>query len=191
MKLSWSQGKKTTLIFGDGGQKLMNILPEISLNDYGIYVGDAGKDEAMRQAITQLSQAALSSGQVNLLDVLRVFKSETMTEAETVLEQGIEAAQKMHQQQAQQQQQVMQMQQQAEAAKFEKEVQLKQIDNEAKIQVAKINSQTDLQVAKIASDDKRDIEDMKAKMSLMDKEKNAAGTDNNDAEKFEQIKNKV
>ena len=191
MKLSWSQGKKTTLIFGDGGQKLMNILPEISLNDYGVYVGDAGKDEAMRQAITQLSQAALSSGQVSLLDVLRVFKSETMTEAETVLEQGIEAAQKMQQQQAQQQQQVMQMQQQAEAAKFEKEAQLKQIDNEAKIQVAKINAQTDLQVAKIASDDKRDIEDMKAKMSLMDKEKNAAGTNNNDANKFEQIKNKV
>jgi hypothetical protein len=103
MKVCWSGGKKASMILGDGASKILNVFPDISFNDYGIFVGDAGKDDAMRQSITQFAQAALSSGQVNLLDIIKVFKAETMTEAERVLEQGIEAAKELSMQEQQRQ----------------------------------------------------------------------------------------
>tara|TARA_A100001515_G_scaffold114986_1_gene96525 strand:- start:299 stop:2569 length:2271 start_codon:yes stop_codon:yes gene_type:complete len=197
MKIAWSQGKKASMVFGDGASKILNVFPDIAFNDYGIFVGDAGKDDAMRQSITQLSQAALSSGQITLLDIIKVFKAETMTEAERVLEQGLEAARKVNEEQQAQQQQMMEMQAQQEDAKFQREVQLKQIDNEAKIQVAQIQSETDIAVAEINDESKRDIADMKEKISVLkDREKNSdQGSPNtdktNDGEALEKIKDKI
>ena len=191
MKMCWSEGKKASLILGDGASKILSVMPDIALNDYAIFVGDSGKDDAIRQSVTQLSQAALQSGQVSLLDVIRVLKADTATEAERVLEMGMEAIKSQQAEAQQQQQQVMQMQQQAEAAKFEKEAALKKMDNDTKVQVANIQSQADIKVAEIADMSKRDIADMKEKVALG---KEGAGTEPNTetrAEAFEKVKDKV
>ena len=191
MKMCWSEGKKASLILGDGASKILSVMPDIALNDYAIFVGDSGKDDAIRQSVTQLSQAALQSGQVSLLDVIRVLKADTATEAERVLEMGMEAIKNQQADAQQQQQQVMQMQQQAEAAKFEKEAALKKMDNDTKIQVANIQSQADIKVAEIADMSKRDIADMKEKVALG---KEGAETEPNTetrAEAFEKVKEKV
>tara|TARA_R110001583_G_scaffold26567_1_gene95681 strand:- start:245 stop:808 length:564 start_codon:yes stop_codon:yes gene_type:complete len=185
------------MVFGDGASKILNVFPDIAFNDYGIFVGDAGRDDAMRQSITQLSQAALSSGQITLLDIIKVSKADTMTEAERVLEQGLDAAKKLSQEQQAQQQEAMQMQAQQEEMSFQRETQLKQMDNEAKIQVAQIQSETDLAVAEINDEQKRDVADMKEKLSFIkQKEKsgnaqaNASGR-TNDPEALEKIKDKI
>jgi hypothetical protein len=194
MKVCWSGGKKASMILGDGASKILNVFPDISFNDYGIFVGDAGKDDAMRQSITQFAQAALSSGQVNLLDIIKVFKAETMTEAERVLEQGIEAAKELSMQEQQRQQEALQAQAQMDQAKFEQEMQLKQVDNEAKIQVAQIKADTDIAVAEIGDENRRDIADMKEKLSTLrqrEKQDQTTAINNNDGEAFEKVKQKI
>ena len=153
MKVCWSEGKKTATVFGDGTYKFISILPDVSLNDYGVFLGDGGKDEEMKAAVTQLAQSALQSGQIDMLDVIRIYKSDTMTEAEHILERGLEAAKELQAQQ----QQGMQEQAQAEAEAKERELQIEvemnQLDNDTRIKVAEIQHQSKLETAEILSDD--------------------------------------
>lgn len=166
MKIAWAGGKKAAYILGDSGYKMLNIMPDVSLNDYGIFLGDSGKDDSLKQAVVQMSQAALQSGSITLLDTLKVMKADTMTEAQVVLEQGIDA---MKKQQQQAQEQAMQQQQataEAQAQQTQAEGQLRQMDNEAKITVAKINAEARVAAQEIASDAQRDIDDTREKNKL-------------------------
>ena len=81
MKVCWAGGKKAAMILGDGAYKFLNVMPDIALQDFGLYVGDSGKDDAMKQVVQQLSQAALQSGNIDLLNVIKVLKADTLTEA--------------------------------------------------------------------------------------------------------------
>lgn len=153
MKICWSEGKKTATVFGDGTYKFISILPEVSLNDYGVFLGDGGKDEEMRAAVSQLAQSALQSGQIDMLDVIRIFKSDTLTEAEHILERGLEAAKEMQAQQQQAAQQQAQAEAEAKERELQIEVEMNQLDNDTRIKVAEIQHQSKLETAEILSDD--------------------------------------
>lgn len=154
-------------------------MPDIALNDYGVYVGDSGKDESMKQVLGQLAQSALQSGQIDFMDVIKVLKADSMTEAEHVLERGMDEMRKMQQAQAEAEQQAAQAEAEAKQAELEAEAQLKQMDNETKIEIAKMNNEAKIEVAEIYSDDLRDIADMKEKTKLdgkvLDKELDKKG----------------
>ena len=169
MKIAWAGGKKAAVILGDGAYKFLNVMPDISLQDFSIYVGDSGKDDSMKTAIQQLSQAALQSGQINMLDVIKVLKADTMTEAEHVLERGMDEMKKVQEQQAQQAQQMQQAEAEAKMQEKQADAQINQMDNQTTIKVAEINAEAKITAAEIASDDVRDIADMKERVS-MDKE---------------------
>ena len=166
MKVAWAGGQKAGMILGDGAYKFLNVMPDVALQDFGVYVGDSGKDDAMKQVVQQLAQAALQAGSVDLLGVIKVLRSDTMTEAEKVLEQAMSEMQKQQEVAMQQQQQAQQAAAEAEQAKFQAEAQLKQMDNEAKIQVAKIGSDSRLQVAKIQAEVDRDLHDTKERNEM-------------------------
>ncbi len=166
MKLSWAGGKKAAFVLGDAGYKMLNVLPDVALNDYGIFLGDSGKDDALKQSVQQMSQAALQSGSITLLDALKVLKADTMTEAQHVLEQGIDA---MKEQQMQQQEQAMQQQQaaaEAQQAQSQADIQLKQMDIEGRIKVAQINAEARVVAQEVASDAQRDVDDSREKNKL-------------------------
>ena len=169
MKVAWSEGKKAGYILGDGGFKMLSVLPDVSLNDYGIYITEGGKEDAIKQSITQLAQSALQSGSIALLDVIKVLKADTLTEAEHVLENGL----KEMQQQAQAAQQAQAQQQQAVAqeaqAQREHESQIKQMDVQGKIQTAETLNKGKIAVAEIQADLEADITSDKLK-STLDKE---------------------
>ena len=166
MKVAWAGGKKAGMILGDGAYKFLNVMPDVALQDYGVYVGDSGKDDAMKQVVQQLSQAALQNGSVDLLGVIKVLKSDTMTEAEKVLEQAMTEMQKQQKVAMEQQMQAQQAAAQQEAAKHQAEAQLKQMDNEAKIQVAQIGAQSRLEVAKLQAEVDRDLHDTKERNEM-------------------------
>ncbi len=166
MKMSWAGGKKAAYVLGDAGYKMLNVLPDVALNDYGIFLGDAGKDDALKQSVQQMSQAALQSGSITLLDALKVLKADTMTEAQHVLEQGIDA---MKEQQMQQQEQAMQQQQAAaesQQAQSQAEMQMKQMEIDGRIKVAQINAEARVVAQEVASDANRDIDDSREKNKL-------------------------
>ena len=89
MKVCWAGGKKAGMILGDGAYKFLNVMPDIALQDFGLYVGDSGKDDSMKQVVQQLAQSALQAGSIDMLGVIKVLRSDTMTEAEKVLEQAM------------------------------------------------------------------------------------------------------
>ena len=166
MKVSWAGGKKAGMILGDGAYKFLNVMPDIALQDFGVYVGDSGKDDSMKQVVQQLAQASLQAGSIDLLGVIKVLKADTMTEAEKVLEQAMTEMQKQQQQAMQEQMQAQQAAAEAEKAKFETEAQLKQMDNEAKLQVAQISAESRVNVAKIQADVDRDLHDTKERNEM-------------------------
>ena len=160
MKVCWAGGKKASYILGDGAFKFLSVMPDVALQDYGIFIGDSGKDDALRQSLQQIAQSAVQGGQVTLLDVIKVFKADTFTEAEHILERAMDEMKANEAQQQEQQQAMMQAQAEQAQAAFEQQVQLEQVKNEAKIQVAHIQSETDLKIADMKSDDAREMSDV-------------------------------
>ena len=169
MKVAWSEGKKAGYILGDGGFKMLSVFPDVSLNDYGIYITEGGKEDAIKQSITQLAQSALQSGSINLLDVIKVLKSETLTEAEHVLENGLQEMQKQSQAAQQAQQQQMQAQAQESEVQRQHEMGIKKLDVEGKIKAAETLNQGKVDVANIQADLDADVNADKLK-STLDKE---------------------
>ena len=169
MKVCWADGKKAGYILGDGGFKMLSVFPDVAINDYGIYISEGGKEDAIKQAITQLAQSALQSGGISMLDVIKVLKAETLTEAEHILENGI----KEMQMQAQASQQAQAHAQQAAAtesqAQREHEMQIKQMDVQGKVQAAEKINEGKIAVANIQADLEADIVDDKIRASF-DKE---------------------
>ena len=166
MKICWSEGKKASYILGDGGFKFLSVLPEIALNDYGVFLGDAGKDDAMKQMVQQMSQSALQSGTLTMLDAIKVLKAESLNEAETILERGMDTMKKMQeaqQQQAMQQQQAS-MQQAQQAQQLEQERKDKELQN--KVNIAHIEADSRVQVAEINNDAKLKSDNLKEKTKL-------------------------
>jgi len=166
MKVAWAGGKKAGMILGDGAYKFLNVMPDIALQDFGVYVGDSGKDDAMKQVVQQLSQAALQAGSVDLLGVVKVLRADTMTEAEKVLEQAMDEMKKQQDTAMEQQMQQQQAAAEQEKAKFEAEAQLKQMDNEAKLQVAQIAAESRLEVAQLQAQVDRDLHDTKERNEM-------------------------
>ena len=169
MKVCWANGKKAGMILGDGAYKFLNVMPDIALQDYGVYVGDSGKDDSMKQVVQQLAQSALQAGTIDMLGVIKVLKADTMTEAEKVLEQAMTEMQKQQQQAMEQQMQAQQAAAEAKKQDFEAEAQLKQMDNEAKLQVAQISAESRMKVAEIQADVDRDIHDTKSQNEIRKK----------------------
>ena len=166
MKLSWVGGKRAGYILGDGGYKLLEINPDIALNDYGIFVNEGAKDDAVKQAITQLSQAALQGGNIGLLDVIKILKSDSLSEAEHVLENGLKEMQQQAQQAQQAQQQAMQMQaEQAEVAR-QHETSMKQMDAQSRLEVTKESNKGKIEVAQIQADLDADVASDKLKTAI-------------------------
>tara|TARA_R100001591_G_scaffold102469_1_gene109497 strand:- start:2781 stop:5081 length:2301 start_codon:yes stop_codon:yes gene_type:complete len=160
MKVCWASGKKASYILGDGAFKFLSIFPDISMQDYGIFIGDSGKDDAMRQQLQGIAQAALQGGQATLLDIIKVLKADTFTEAEHILERAMEEIKNQQAQQAEQQQAMMEAQAQSEQAAFERQVQLEQVKNEGKAEVARIQADADLKIADMKDDLARETSDV-------------------------------
>ena len=159
MKVAWSGGKKAGMILGDGAYKFLSAMPNIAIQDYGVYVGDAGKDDAMKQVVQQLAQSALQAGSINLLDIIKVLKADTMTEAEKVLERGMDAMKKEQQYQMQEQMAAQQQMEQAKQSELQAQAQLKELDNNARRDVANIGAGSREKVARMQDETKRDIHD--------------------------------
>jgi hypothetical protein len=113
-----------------------------------------------------MSQAALQSGTISMLDAIKVMKSDTMTEAQAVLEQGIDAMQKQQQQSMEQQAQQQQAAAEQQQAQAQVQMEIQQMDNQTKIQVAQINAEARVAAQEIASDAQRDVDDTREKNKL-------------------------
>jgi tRNA(Phe) wybutosine-synthesizing methylase Tyw3 len=167
MKVAWKSGYKASTILGDGAYKVLNVMPgEIHLNDYGLFLGDTGKEQNNKMLINQIAQAAMQSGQAGLLEVLKVLKADTATEAEHTLERAMNVMKQQQQQQQQMMQAQAQAQEAAKQAEHARNIELEQVRVDGKIAVANIETDAKKQIADIRDDGERDIADMKEKVRM-------------------------
>jgi len=167
MKVCWAGGTKAATILGDGAYKILNVLPgQIPMNDYGLFLGDSAKEMNDKQIVNQIAQAAMQSGQAGLLDVLKVLKADTVTEAETTLEKAMAVMQQQSQQQQEAMQQQAEMQEAMKQAEHGRAVELENLRVGGKIKVAEIETEAKKEIADIRDDGERDIADMKEKVKM-------------------------
>lgn len=142
MKIAWSDGHRVSFFAGDGMVEMSKVTGDLKNADLGIFVTNSSKDRKDKDGMIALGQNILSgSGVDGFLQMIKMVNADTAKEAETTLEQGLDAMKK--QEQAMQEQQAQAQQQQAEATQqaAQMEAQSKQADNEAKIQVAQIQAE--------------------------------------------------
>lgn len=118
-KVGYATGKprKIAYVLDDMSTELIN-LDEINqqlLDDstYGIFVGDSTNDANAKLQVEQLAHAAMQNQQIDLLDIVKIIRSDDIQEAEELLEVG---TQKQQQIQAQNQQAQSQQEAQNEQA---------------------------------------------------------------------------
>ena len=106
-------------ILDDNTVELLKIDSDLLLNStYGLFVNNSSTSLRIKQAIEQLSHAALQNQQADLADVIKIMRSDSVQEAEELLEV---AAEKKMEQQLQQQEQQQKVQADMEAKQREHE----------------------------------------------------------------------
>ena len=116
-----------------------------------------------------MAQSALQSGNIDLLNVIKVLKSETLTEAEHILENGLKEMQMQAQAAQQAEMQAQQAAAQEAQAQRDHETSIKQLDIDGKIKTAEKLNQGKIAVANIQADLEADISDDKIRATF-DKE---------------------
>lgn len=78
---------KLVYVLDDLSMRLLNIDSELLDNStYGLFISDSSKAWDAKQAVQQLSQAAMQNQKAELSDVIKVIRSESVQEAEELLE---------------------------------------------------------------------------------------------------------
>lgn len=84
----------------------------LDISEYGIFVTNSMRSDEVLQVVQQLSHAALQNQKIELSDVIKVMRSQSVPEAESILKaaekQTQESMQQAQQQQAQQQKEIQQ-----------------------------------------------------------------------------------
>lgn len=107
---SGSKARKLTYVLDDMSIKMLTTDPELLDNStYGLFISNSSKAHDAKQAVEQLAQAALQNQQADLGDIIKVIRSESVTEAEELLEAArqrkVQEEQAMEKQKLQAQQQ--------------------------------------------------------------------------------------
>lgn len=88
-KTAYSQRppQKLSYVLDDMTQKMLTTDPELLENSkYGLFVANSAKADQAKKAVDSLSQAALQNQQADLSDIIKVIKSDSITEAEELLD---------------------------------------------------------------------------------------------------------
>jgi hypothetical protein len=122
-KVAYSSSDKKVLsyIMDDMSQEMLNLDPELlSESCLGLYMEDSSMSEEIKQTINQLAHAAMQNQKIELSDVLKVIKQDSIQEAEEALLVSEELREKRLQAQ-QEAEQKAQAEAEAKAREHEKE----------------------------------------------------------------------
>jgi len=82
-----SKPRKLVYILDDMTYKMITIDPELlDSSTYGLFISNSSKAADAKRAVESLSQAAMQNQQADLGDIIKVIRSESISEAEELLE---------------------------------------------------------------------------------------------------------
>jgi hypothetical protein len=135
MKTAWGKEGRMANIFGDTGMETFKIDKSIALDEYGIFIENSGKEVQRKKEMMMLIERFSSTGAIDPLSVIKAVNSESSSEVESILTDGLEAISQM---QADLEERKVAAQEQAN------EIAAKQM--KIPLKVAKIKAETDITI---------------------------------------------
>lgn len=128
-KVAYSGGKQKKLryILDDMSYELLNVRQDLLDNStYGLFVSNSSKAYDAKELVQQLAHAALQNQRVDLSDVVKIIRSESIQEAEELLlvseQRKTEEAQSIERQKIQQNQELEASRQEEAALEHKREI---------------------------------------------------------------------
>lgn len=105
-KLAYAKGKQANFVINETEQIMLNV-DQDALNDvdFGVFVSNSSKDQFIKDQLVQLAHAAMQNDKVTLHEIVKIFKSNSISEIEDILEDSENRSNQLKQQEIEQQQQ--------------------------------------------------------------------------------------
>lgn len=144
-KLCYKDGIKTQFFLDEGYSTFLDVDGDLyNDSEYGVFITNSSKDNQIKESLKGLAQAALQNDKLKFSDIIKIMKSDSISEIEkTILKGEAEKIQQIQQQQESDRQNQKDMQDsqiQHEKEIRDAESEEKQLDRENKIEVATINT---------------------------------------------------
>lgn len=168
MRYCWADEGRMVNIFGDMSIQAIKIPKSIALDEYGIFVENSSKELQRVNTMRSMMDRLASTGQIDAVTAMKAINAESSVDVEQIVNDGMEALQKMQAQAQEQQAQAEQMKQQNEAQKMQQEFEIAKmkVDADIRMKQMEIESKYDLDERnKNFEKDKMDVE----KKNEMDK----------------------
>lgn len=169
IRYTWDKDETRSYFMGDMGMKVLKVPGTLRNYNYGLFVVNNMQDNRDKEFIMSLGEKALATDATLLLELVKMYNSNSSIEAEKILENAITI---IRNQQQQQQQATLQVQQQANQiasrANDLKEQDL-QIKATVPLQVANIQKEGNVGAAQVNKEAKENVADIMSKGGI-DKE---------------------
>lgn len=144
-KVAWEDGKRIQYILPDFSRYFLNIESNDYINaDYGVFISDSSKDNAIKQELKELSRFAMSSGLARLSDIVEIIKSDSIVDISKKIakseQETMQQAQEQQERELEIQDKINQDRIAFEREKLDREDRNKQLDRDNKINVAQIQA---------------------------------------------------
>lgn len=139
-KFAYPDQKKLNYIIDDVQRISTTVdMSKFSDSDYGLFMSNSSREAKLFQKLEGLAQQAMASGQAGFSDIIKMFKSNSISELSGLIEQSEALKQQREAEQAQQAQQMQseQLQAQAEEKKADRAFQADQNDKDREVDIRK------------------------------------------------------
>jgi hypothetical protein len=131
--------KTLSYVLGDSTQEIFKIDEQFCLSDVGIFFSDSGREARTMEELKAMASSMASQGNLNLPDMIKLLKSESLAEVESGLVFNLEEKQK----------ELEELQkQQAELGNqtANSDLELKQKEIQTRLEIAKMQAETQLKL---------------------------------------------
>jgi len=138
-KIAYSTSEQGKLVFDEFSRTILNTKSLIN-TDFGLYVSDSIKDNAILEQLKGLAKEGIASGTLQFSNFVTLLKSNSIAEVENSIKRSEEQKQKMQEQQTQVQQQQIESNERIAREKMDRDETQRQLDREAKLREAEIRA---------------------------------------------------
>ena len=138
-KIAYSTNEHGKLVFDEFSRTVLNTKSLLN-TDFGLYVSDSIKDNAILEQLKGLAKEGISSGTLQFSNFVTLLKSNSIAEVESSIKASEERKQKLQEQQSQIQQQQIESNERIAREKMDRDENQKQLDREARLREAEIRA---------------------------------------------------
>lgn len=162
MKMAWKDKDSIAHVFGDTKYKFLQIdeedVKQMRLSDFGIFVNNFVKESVKKETMMQLAQIALQGNPMFLKEIVKIVNADNSVQAEKILEQGLDAMQKLQIQMKQQELELGKMREETERMKLQVPLEVERMKQEGAIAKEQVKDGLQQDKERMKMEGKQDME---------------------------------